>query len=1346
MSLHALANQMAARGRGPDSTLVHMSPREVHGLQALAMANGGTLTINPQTGLPEAGFLDSLLPALAGFALNAFLPGVGGAIGGALGLAGTAAETVGTGLLVGGATGLATGSLEKGLMAGLGAYGGAGLAGSLGAAGGVPNTAMDAGWGARDAGMSAAAETSPAATAARLQAGANTAMSAPRDFLKDNAWNFGLASAPLLTGTFDDQQTSSLPKQQLSNLYMYKKDPVTGKSYAYKTYSGDEVRNAPPVVFGNANGGLINNYDDGSVTTDNTTITTNDKPVIFGGVSELDLTGRDMNDRRSDSQKVQDYLMGMGPNPFTVYHKTSVEKAADATKEIAKLVEQQQQQQRGTGGGGGSGDARGISPTALAGDVNSYTNGAIAALMGQQAVPAPIISLSDSGYATAAQAESAQNQALAAQYGMYGNPSVGLGGESGSSTGPNAGAVNGGENGGWGSRDAGGGTSAGPSGSNVGATSAGSAPGASASSAAGGEGGGDGKGEGGGDGHGEGSGRGDGGGDGGGHGDGGGQARGGLLNLHRRNQSKRYGDGGTTDTENTVNFGGVGQLEPVNTSDSALSDSERTQNYLMGNGPNPFTFYHSNEKKVVPATKASDDTGIAAINRTNLVDDNVGINRLVDRNFIDNTSSTNTSSDTGGADFGVTNQPPGAVFNINDFDTNTTGSDFGIGNQPSGTTFDINDFNSDNGFSDTGGQFGIVGQPDGSTFNINDFDNNTSAGVGDYGGKDFGVTGQPAGAAFDINDFNNNTSAGTVDNVPTFDINNFDNNTSAGTVNTGDAGLYTGGADESISNVDTSNPEIFGQDYVDPRTNPFEDNANRLEQQENNEGYFGGDFSSNIGSDLSGSDFGSNYIEPSSDFGSYAGNDSSSASSNDSGGDYGNNVGSDSGSGFGEGGDFGSGFGGGFGSGGGCPAPWINITLADGGTIKAGDIKPGMMVYTRHETTGEWGNFPVTVVRNGEDNRWTILFESGVEFVGTFNHPVMVGDAWVEIQHLKAGDKVVQPEGFAVVKSAKYLDHGPIVKIEVQDAHTYLTEGFLSHNKNMVDDFGSMRNQGFGFDEFDSYADGGTTGSGSIDLHVPINIGDGGGGGVGDNFGGGFARDNPRMFGGMSQPNPDFLGQQMNSLPGYQAVQKAQQDFTNSDDYKNFQNYAREYQQQLQPLQQLSAFGGALGGSRSGFGQSYQNTQMPAGYNPNDPRMYMQANGGLSRDMTGIAALAHGGVMHPFFSGRTGKYQEHTPMMYAEGGMYNLGSYSDGGRLLRGPGDGVSDDIPATIGENQPARLADGEFVVPARIVSELGNGSTEAGARKLYAMMDRVQKARTKTVGKDRIAANTRADKYLPV
>jgi len=116
------------------------------------------------------------------------------------------------------------------------------------------------------------------------------------------------------------------------------------------------------------------------------------------------------------------------------------------------------------------------------------------------------------------------------------------------------------------------------------------------------------------------------------------------------------------------------------------------------------------------------------------------------------------------------------------------------------------------------------------------------------------------------------------------------------------------------------------------------------------------------------------------------------------------------------------------------------------------------------------------------------------------------------------------------------------------------------------------------------------------------------------------------------------------------------------------------------------------------------------------------ANGGLSTPY-GFQHMAQGGVSNP----------------------YDLGSYSDGGRLLRGPGDGVSDSIPATIGKGRPARLADGEFVIPARIVSEIGNGSTEAGARKLYAMMDRIQASRRNTVGKGKVAVNNRADKYLP-
>jgi len=127
----------------------------------------------------------------------------------------------------------------------------------------------------------------------------------------------------------------------------------------------------------------------------------------------------------------------------------------------------------------------------------------------------------------------------------------------------------------------------------------------------------------------------------------------------------------------------------------------------------------------------------------------------------------------------------------------------------------------------------------------------------------------------------------------------------------------------------------------------------------------------------------------------------------------------------------------------------------------------------------------------------------------------------------------------------------------------------------------------------------------------------------------------------------------------------------------------------------------------------------------------------LDEDAFEAAGNANGGLMGYAMGGMPG---------YAMGGISNLGSYSDGGRLLKGPGDGVSDSIPAMIGKKQPARLADGEFVIPARIVSELGNGSTEAGARKLYKMMDRIQAARKKTTGKNRVAVNSRADKMMPV
>jgi hypothetical protein len=103
----------------------------------------------------------------------------------------------------------------------------------------------------------------------------------------------------------------------------------------------------------------------------------------------------------------------------------------------------------------------------------------------------------------------------------------------------------------------------------------------------------------------------------------------------------------------------------------------------------------------------------------------------------------------------------------------------------------------------------------------------------------------------------------------------------------------------------------------------------------------------------------------------------------------------------------------------------------------------------------------------------------------------------------------------------------------------------------------------------------------------------------------------------------------------------------------------------------------------------------------------------------GIADLNTGG-----YNRVIGEPQSYQPM--ARGGISDLGTYSDGGRMLRGRGDGMSDSIPGVIAGRRPARLADGEFVVPADVVSHLGNGSTDAGAKQLYSMMDRVRQART--------------------
>ena len=159
--------------------------------------------------------------------------------------------------------------------------------------------------------------------------------------------------------------------------------------------------------------------------------------------------------------------------------------------------------------------------------------------------------------------------------------------------------------------------------------------------------------------------------------------------------------------------------------------------------------------------------------------------------------------------------------------------------------------------------------------------------------------------------------------------------------------------------------------------------------------------------------------------------------------------------------------------------------------------------------------------------------------------------------------------------------------------------------------------------------------------------------------------------------------------------------------------------------------------------------QVPGGQGPSSTTTQIIFNPNAGKASTpGIAPIGGGPQFGQLYDTKANTYN-YFPRGYAQGGIANLagggsaslGSYSDGGHLLKGPGDGMSDHIPATIGGKQPARLADGEFVIPADVVSHLGNGSTDAGAKQLYKMMDKIRKART---GRKQQGKQINPNKYL--
>jgi hypothetical protein len=123
----------------------------------------------------------------------------------------------------------------------------------------------------------------------------------------------------------------------------------------------------------------------------------------------------------------------------------------------------------------------------------------------------------------------------------------------------------------------------------------------------------------------------------------------------------------------------------------------------------------------------------------------------------------------------------------------------------------------------------------------------------------------------------------------------------------------------------------------------------------------------------------------------------------------------------------------------------------------------------------------------------------------------------------------------------------------------------------------------------------------------------------------------------------------------------------------------------------------------------------------------------LSRDGYGIGRLNTLASEGSRANAADSFYAMGGPIAFAKGGHQGY---------LDGEGDGMSDSIPATIEGKQPARLADGEFVIPADVVSHIGNGSSKAGSKQLYAMLDRIRKART---GHTKQGKEIKPHKYMP-
>jgi hypothetical protein len=171
---------------------------------------------------------------------------------------------------------------------------------------------------------------------------------------------------------------------------------------------------------------------------------------------------------------------------------------------------------------------------------------------------------------------------------------------------------------------------------------------------------------------------------------------------------------------------------------------------------------------------------------------------------------------------------------------------------------------------------------------------------------------------------------------------------------------------------------------------------------------------------------------------------------------------------------------------------------------------------------------------------------------------------------------------------------------------------------------------------------------------------------------------------------------------------------------------------------------GALGGGLAGLLGGNKSSSTPSGYQGSIPKYTATRNMVTAPEAgrrPGAGGTRYGGDVS--FMPKVAAQAPVTPaapeeVKAAQGGLMGLAQ----GRYLQGKTDGMADEIPAQIGEDQPAALSHGEFVIPADVVSHLGNGNSDAGAQKLYSMMDKIRQART---GTKKQGKEINPDKFMP-